>query len=64
MERQNETINMLTNMHHLPAEGNSCDKHGNALKTATVQDCNRHTKYADKSDCMTNSYSISKHTWK
>jgi hypothetical protein len=35
-------INMLTNMHHPPAEGNFCDEHGNALKPVIIQDYNRH----------------------
>jgi hypothetical protein len=48
MERQN--VNMLTNMHHPPAEGNFCNEHGNDLKPAIVQGCNRHMGHADKSD--------------
>jgi hypothetical protein len=40
--------------HHLPAEGNFCDEHGNTLKPATVQDYNRHMGYMDKTDCMIN----------
>jgi hypothetical protein len=57
-------VNMLTNMHHPPAEGNFCDEHGNALKPAIIQDYNQHMEYVDKSDCMTNTYSISRWTWK
>jgi hypothetical protein len=57
-------IHMLMNMHHLPAEGNFCDEHGNALKPAIVQDYNKHTGHVDKSDCMMNTYSISRQTWK
>jgi hypothetical protein len=55
-------VNMLTNMHRSPAEGNFCDEHGNALKPAIVQNYNRHMGYVGKSDRMTNSYSISRHT--
>jgi len=51
-------VNMLINMHHPPAEGNFCDEHGNTLKPATIQGCNRH-----KSDRMMNIYSISRWTW-
>jgi hypothetical protein len=57
-------VNILTNMHSQPAEGNFCDEHGNALEVPTVQDCSRHMGYANKSDCMTNSYSASKWTRK
>jgi hypothetical protein len=30
--------NLLTNILHPPAEGNFCDKHGNALKPAIIKD--------------------------
>ena len=51
-------------MHSPPLEGNFCDEHGNAMKPAIIQDYNRHTEYVDKSDLMTNSYSICRRTWK
>jgi hypothetical protein len=51
-------------MHDPPAEGNFCDEHGNAIKPTTVGDYNRHMGYAEKSDRMSNSYSISCQTWK
>jgi hypothetical protein len=60
MEKQMKH-NILTYMHHLPAEGNFCDEYGNALKPVIVQDYDRHMRYADKSDHMINSYSISRH---
>jgi hypothetical protein len=47
-------MNLLTNMHHPPAEGNFSNEHGNALKPAIMQDYNRHTGYVDKRDFMTN----------
>jgi hypothetical protein len=47
-------VNMLTNMHHLPAEGNFCDEHGNTLKPVIIQDYNQHMGYVDKSNHMTN----------
>jgi hypothetical protein len=57
-------VNMLTNMHHPPAEGNFHDEHGNALKPAIIQDYNQHMGYADKCDCLTNAYSIGRWIWK
>jgi hypothetical protein len=51
-------------MHRSPAEGNFCDKHGNAVKPAIVKDYNRHMGYVDKSDHMTDSYSKSRRIWK
>jgi hypothetical protein len=62
--KDKRNVNMLTNVHRSLAEGNFCDKHGNALKPAIVQDYKRHVGYVEKSDRMTNSYSISRHTWK
>ncbi|PNF17185.1 hypothetical protein B7P43_G06584 [Cryptotermes secundus] len=57
-------VYMLTNMHAPPAEGNFCDEHRNAIKPAIVADYNMHMGYVDKADRMTNSYSISRRTWK
>jgi hypothetical protein len=57
-------VNMLTNMHHPPAEGNFRDEHGNALKPVIIQDYKQHMWYVDKSDCMMNTYYISRQTWK
>jgi hypothetical protein len=37
-------VNMLTNMHPLPGEGNFCYKHGNTLNPTIEQDCDRHMK--------------------
>jgi hypothetical protein len=54
-------------MHHPPAEGNFSDKHGNTLKPVIIQiiqDYNQHMGYVDKSDSMTDTYSISRWTWK
>jgi hypothetical protein len=62
--KDKRNVNMLTNMHHPPAEGNFCDEHGNALKPVIIQDYNEHMGYMDKSDRMTNTYSISRRTWK
>jgi hypothetical protein len=60
--KDKRNVNMM-DMHHPPAEGNLYDGHGNTLRPATVQDYNMHT-VVDKSDIMTNSYSIKRHTWK
>jgi hypothetical protein len=57
LERQTRCTH--ANMHAPTAEGNFCDEHGNAIKPATVGDNHRHMGYADKSDRMSNSYSIS-----
>jgi hypothetical protein len=62
--KDKRNVNILTNMHRPPAEGNLCDEYGNTLKPAIVQDYNRQMGYVDKSDHMTNRYSISRHTWK
>ena len=52
------------NVRSPPLEGNFCDEHGKAMKLAIIQDYNRHMGYADESDRMTDSYSISRWTWK
>jgi hypothetical protein len=57
-------VYMLTNIHGPPAEGNFCDEHRNAIKPAIIADYNMHMGYVDKADRMTNSYSISRRTWK
>jgi len=46
------------NMYPPPLEGNFSDDHGNAMKPAIIQDCNRHMGYADESDRMTNYYCV------
>jgi hypothetical protein len=62
--KDKQNVNMLTNMHCPPADGNFCNEHGNALKQATAQDCNRHVSYAEKSDHMMTGYFITRCTWK
>jgi len=44
-------------MHQPLPEGEWYEKYGDTVKPATVRDCNRHTRYADKDDHMSNSYS-------
>jgi hypothetical protein len=55
---------MLTDMHNPPAEGNFCDKKGNAQKPAVVEDYNRDMGYVYKGERMADSYTISGCTWK
>jgi hypothetical protein len=50
-----QNVNMLTDLHHPPAEGNFCDEQGNALKPIIIQDNNRHMGYIDRSGHMTDS---------
>jgi len=50
------SLQVLTNIHDTPAEGNVCDESGNTLKPAIVEDYNRHTGYIDKSDRMANGH--------
>jgi hypothetical protein len=57
-------VNMLTNIHDPPDEGDFCDESGNTLKPAVMEDNNQHMGYVDKSDRMVNSYSISHYIWK
>ena len=39
--KEKHDVHVLTNIHD-PAEGNFCDESGNPLKSAIVEDCNRH----------------------
>jgi hypothetical protein len=55
---------MLTDIHNAPAEGNYCNERGKAINPLIVVDYNRHMGYVDKGDRMTNSYSISRRTFK
>ena len=59
MERQ-KNVNILTNMNSTPVKGNFCDEHVKAMQVAIIPDYTRNMGYVDKSDCMTNSYSISR----
>jgi hypothetical protein len=57
-------VYILTNTYQPPTEGNFCDEHGNAPKTAIVDSYNTHMGYVDKRDRKANSYSISRRTFK
>jgi hypothetical protein len=60
--KDKRNVHILTSMHSSPLECNFCDQHGKAMKLALIQDYNGHMKYVDKSDRMTNSYSINRRT--
>jgi hypothetical protein len=62
--KDKRNVSVLKNLHSPPLEGNFCDEHGKAMKSVTIQDYNRHMGCIDKSDCMTNSCTISRQTWK
>ena len=47
-----------------PAEGNFCDDSNRPVKPNIVEWYNRHMGYVDTSDRMSNSYSMSRHTFK
>jgi len=51
-------------MHHLPANGNFCDKHGNDTEPKIIQDYKKHMGYVDWVDRMINNYVIWHWTWK
>jgi len=48
----------MTNMHHPPANGNFCDKHGNAIKPKITQDYKKTYGLVDSVYRMINSYVI------
>jgi len=62
--RDKRDVCMLTNIHSAPAEGNFCTEGGKAIKPQIVMDYNHHMGYVDKGDRKTNSYSISRRTFK
>jgi hypothetical protein len=57
-------VYMLSNIHPSPANGNFLDEHGNATKPYIVEQYNTHMGHVDKSDRMSNTYSICRRTWK
>ena len=62
--KDKHNVNILMNMHSSPLEGNFCDYQGQAVKPAIIQDYDRYVEYVDKSDHITNIYSIRRWTWK
>jgi hypothetical protein len=57
-------VYVLSNIHHPPANGNFRDEHENATKFYIVKEYNTHMGYVDKSDRMSNTYSICRRSWK
>ena len=57
-------VYMLTNMDPPPAEGNFCDNSNHPMKPNIVEQYNWHMGYIDNSDCVANSYSMSRRTFK
>jgi len=53
-------VYMLTNMDPPPAEGNFSDNRNCSVKPHFMEQYNRHMGYVDNSDCMANSYSMSR----
>jgi len=64
VRKDKQYVNMLTNMHSPQLQGSFCDEHVKAVKPAAIQESNRQLRYVDKTYHMTNSYSITRHTWK
>jgi len=52
------------NMDPPPAEGNFCDDSNRTVTPHIVERYNRHLDYIDNSDCMANSYLMSRHTFR
>ena len=57
-------VYILTNTDPPPAEGNFCDDSNRPVKPNIVERYNRHMGYVDISDRMSNSYSMSRRTFK
>jgi len=55
---------MLINMDPPPAEGNFCDDSNRPVKPHIMERYSRHMGFVDISDCMANSYSMSRHNFK
>jgi len=51
------------NTHSPQLEGNICSEQSKAVTLAIWQYYYRHTVYVDKSDHITNSYSINRQSW-
>jgi hypothetical protein len=57
-------VQILTNMHRQPVEGNFSNKDGKAIKPVTVEDYNLHVGHVNKGNRISNGHSISWSTWK
>lgn len=62
--KDKQNVNVLTIIHSTPMKGSFCDEYVKAMQLARIPDYTRNRGYVDKSDHMTNSYSISRWTWK
>ena len=47
VQKDKQNVNILMNIHSPPLEGSFSDKHGKAVKLATLQDYNRHMGYVE-----------------
>jgi hypothetical protein len=45
--RDKPDVHKMTNMHHLPANGNFCDKHGNYIEPKIIQNYKTYMGYVD-----------------
>jgi hypothetical protein len=63
-QKDEQNLNIIMNVHPLAVVGNLCDDHGNTLKLDRTQDYKRNMGHVKKSHRMTNSYSISRGTFK
>jgi len=62
--KDRQKVYMLTNMDPPPAEENFCDNSNCPMKPHIVERYNWHMGYINNSDHMTNSYSMSRSTFK
>ena len=61
--KDRQEVYVLTNMDPPSAEGNFCDDSNRPVKPHIMGRYNRQMGYIDSSDCMANSYSMSRHTF-
>jgi len=62
--KDRQEVYMLTNTDLPPAEENFCDNSNHPVKPHIVERYSRHMGYVDNSDCMANSYLMSRRTFK
>jgi hypothetical protein len=60
--KEKHNVNIVANKHSPQLQNNFCDEQGKAEKPAILQNYNRHMRYVDTSDHMTNTYSLSRQT--
>jgi len=64
VQKDKQYVNILTNTCSPQLGDSFCNEHVKAVKPAIIQESNRHLRNVDKSYHMTNSYSITRQTWK